>query len=69
MLCRLANSSCLAGWSVPPFTLALAMMLTLMLTMTFAVLRVAKGEEPGQPGAGDMRELVWDEELEAIAQR
>ena len=33
------------------------------------VLRVAKGEEPGQPGAGDMRELVWDEELEAIAQR
>jgi len=31
--------------------------------------RVAKGEEPGQPGAGDMRELVWDEELEAIAQR
>ena len=51
------------------FTLALAMMLTLMLTMTFAVLRVAKGEEPGQPGAADMRELVWDEELEAIAQR
>ena len=51
------------------FTLALAMMLTLMLTITFAELRVAKGEEPGQPGAGDMRELVWDEELEAIAQR
>ena len=33
------------------------------------VLRVAKGEEPGQPGAGDMREMVWDVELEAIAQR
>ena len=31
--------------------------------------RVAKGEEPGQPAAADMRELVWDDELEAIAQR
>ena len=31
--------------------------------------RVAKGEEAGQPGASNMRELVWDEELEAIAQR
>ena len=31
--------------------------------------RVAKGDEPGQPGASNMRELVWDEELEKIAQR
>jgi len=31
--------------------------------------KVAKGEEAGQPGASNMRELVWDEELEAIAQR
>merc|ERR1712203_264372 len=31
--------------------------------------RVAKGEESGQPAAADMRELVWDDELEAIAQR
>jgi len=31
--------------------------------------KVAKGEEAGQPGAGNMRELVWDEELEAMAQR
>ena len=31
--------------------------------------RVAKGEESGQPGASNMRELVWDEELEKIAQR
>ena len=33
------------------------------------LLRVAKGEETGQPAAADMRELVWDDELEAIAQR
>merc|ERR1711974_170036 len=31
--------------------------------------RVAKGEESGQPAAADMRELVWDDELEQIAQR
>merc|ERR1711890_76714 len=31
--------------------------------------RVAKGEESGQPAAADMRELVWDPELEIIAQR
>jgi len=31
--------------------------------------KVAKGEEAGQPGSSNMRELVWDEELEAIAQR
>jgi len=31
--------------------------------------KVAKGEEADQPGASNMRELVWDEELEAIAQR
>ena len=30
---------------------------------------MAKGEEAGQPGASNMRELVWDEELAAIAQR
>ena len=33
------------------------------------VSRVAKGEETGQPAAADMRELVWDDELEQIAQR
>ena len=43
--------------------------LTLILTETSALLRVAKGEESGQPAAADMRELVWDDELEAIAQR
>jgi len=31
--------------------------------------RLAKGEEANQPAASDMRELVWDEELERIAQR
>jgi len=31
--------------------------------------RVANGEETGQPPASNMRELVWDPELEAIAQR
>ena len=31
--------------------------------------RVAKGDQPGLPPAGDMRQLVWDNELEAIAQR
>ena len=30
---------------------------------------MAKGEEDRQPGASDMRELVWDDELAAIAQR
>ena len=35
----------------------------------FCLFRVAKGEESGQPAASDMRELVWDDELEAIAQR
>ena len=35
----------------------------------FVLFRVAKGEESGQPAAADMRELVWDDELEAIAQR
>ena len=33
----------------------------------FALLyRVAKGEQTGQPGASNMRELVWDDELEAF---
>ena len=31
--------------------------------------RVAKGEQDRQPGASNMRELVWDDELAAIAQR
>jgi len=31
--------------------------------------RIAKGEEPGQPPAANMMEMVWDEEMEAIAQR
>ena len=31
--------------------------------------RVAKGEQDLQPGASNMRELVWDDELAAIAQR
>jgi len=31
--------------------------------------RVAKGEEAGQPKASDMRALVWNNELEAVAQR
>ena len=31
--------------------------------------KVAMGQEEGQPAAADMRELVWDDELEAIAQR
>jgi len=31
--------------------------------------RVAKGEEPGQPKAADMLALVWNYELEAVAQR
>lgn len=31
--------------------------------------RIAKGEEPGQPPAADMMEVVWDEEMEEIAQR
>jgi len=30
---------------------------------------VAKGEQKDQPAAANMRELVWDSELEAIAQR
>ena len=38
-------------------------------TPSFVFSRVAKGEESGQPAAADMRELVWDDELEAIAQR
>ena len=50
-------------------TLSLTIVLTLTLTETSALLRVAKGEESGQPAAADMRELVWDDELEAIAQR
>ena len=41
----------------------------LFFALIVALLRVAKGEEAGQPGAGNMRELVWDEELEAMAQR
>ena len=31
--------------------------------------RVAKGEEPNQPEASNMRALVWNEELAAVAQR
>jgi hypothetical protein len=31
--------------------------------------RVAKGEQGIQPAASNMRELVWDDELETIAQR
>merc|ERR1719369_1129517 len=31
--------------------------------------RVAKGEEPNQPKASNMREMVWNNELAAIAQR
>jgi len=31
--------------------------------------RIAKGEEPGQPPAANMMEMVWDKEMEAIAQR
>jgi len=31
--------------------------------------RIAKGEEPGQPEAANMMEMVWDEEMEEIAQR
>ena len=31
--------------------------------------RIAKGEEPGQPAAANMMEMVWDEEMEEIAQR
>jgi len=31
--------------------------------------RIAKGEEPGQPPAANMMEVVWDEEMEEIAQR
>jgi len=31
--------------------------------------RVAKGEEPNQPKAANMREMVWNDELAAIAQR
>ena len=41
----------------------------LFFALIVALLRVAKGEEAGQPGAGNMRQLVWDEELEAMAQR
>ena len=35
----------------------------------YSVQRVAKGEEAGQPGAANMRKLVWNNELEAVAQR
>ena len=31
--------------------------------------RVARGQEVGQPGAGNMRKLVWNTELETVAQR
>jgi len=31
--------------------------------------KVASGGEAGQPGAANMRKLVWDDELETIAQR
>ena len=57
----LSSTSTLIGTSTSIFNL--------ILTETPALLRVAKGEEAGQPAAADMRELVWDEELEAIAQR
>jgi len=30
---------------------------------------VAKGEQPDQPPASNMREMVWNEELASIAQR
>ena len=30
---------------------------------------VARGQEVGQPGAGDMKKLVWNTELETVAQR
>ena len=29
--------------------------------------RIAKGEEPGQPPAANMMEMVWDQEMEAFA--
>jgi len=31
--------------------------------------RVAKGQEPGQPSASNMKEMVWNEEIAIIAQR
>ena len=31
--------------------------------------KVAKGEEAGQPAAANMKQMVWNDELEAIAQR
>ena len=31
--------------------------------------RIAKGEVEGQPPAANMMEMVWDDELEMIAQR
>ena len=30
---------------------------------------MAKGEEAGQPSAANMRKMVWNDELEAVAQR
>ena len=39
------------------------------LPLTTSPPRVAQGDQPNQPPAANMRELVWDEELAASAQR
>ena len=35
--------------------------------LDLSVTRIAKGEEPGQPPAANMMEMVWDQEMEAFA--
>ena len=35
--------------------------------LDLSVTRIAKGEEPGQPPAANMMEMVWDQEMEAVA--